>query len=251
MVRPSRLKRACSYSLSRMGRKDGGPGRPGRSGRIIRCRSGSTNANNANNAWNVNFNNGNANNNNKSNTNYVRCVRGGAWVPMESDLFNCQNLERAYLACRRRKRGTHNAIRFEASLLDNLCTLEEELRSRSYRPSSSICFVQRRPKMREIFAADFRDRVVHHLLVGFLEPVFEPKFIYAAYACRVDKGTHGAVKRLQVFLNKITLNGRRQAWYLKEDVSGFFMHIDKVVLLKLIQRQIKSPELQWLAKTII
>jgi hypothetical protein len=164
----------------------------------------------------VNFNNGNANNN-KNNSNYVRCVRGGGWAPLAHELFSFENLERAYRACRRRKRGTYNAMRFKASLLDNLLALKEELRSRSYRPSSSICFVQPRPKLREVFAADFRDRVVHHLLVGFLESIFEPLFIHDSYACRTGKGTQSVVDRLRRFLWQATANGRRRAWYHKED----------------------------------
>jgi hypothetical protein len=37
----------------------------------------------------------------------------------------------------------------------------------------SICFVTGGPKPRDVFAADFRDRLVHHLLVSRQEPVFE------------------------------------------------------------------------------
>jgi len=70
-----------------------------------------------------------------------------------------------------------------------------------------------RPKRREIFAADFRDRVVHHLLVGHLEPAWERRFIHDSYACRVGKGTHAAVDRVQSFLRNVTANGTRRAWY--------------------------------------
>jgi len=37
-------------------------------------------------------------------------------------------------------------------------------------------------KHREVFAADFRDRVVHHTLVPRIEKIFEPKFIHDSYA---------------------------------------------------------------------
>ena len=43
----------------------------------------------------------------------------------------------------------------------------------------AVCFFVQRPKLREIFAADFRDRVVHHVLVGFLEDIWVPLFIHA------------------------------------------------------------------------
>ena len=53
--------------------------------------------------------------------------------------------------------------------------------------------------MREIFAADFKDRIVHHVLVDELERYWEPVFIHDSYACRRGKGIHHAVARLQQF----------------------------------------------------
>ncbi len=167
------------------------------------------------------------------------------------DLFSLENLYNAYLACRRNKRHTINALRFEANLLDNLCDLRRELVQRSYHPSTSICFVQDRPKLREIFAADFRDRVVHHLLVGYLEPVYERIFIHDSYACRVGRGVHGGITRLQSFLGKVTCNGTRQAWYLKEDIRGFFMNLDKNILYRMICRRTCRDSIRWLAAKII
>lgn len=66
-----------------------------------------------------------------------------------------------------------------------------------------------KPKLREIFAADFRDRIVYHVLVDYLERIWEPKFIFDSYACRKKKGIHLGVKRLQGFLRKVTRNGSR------------------------------------------
>ncbi|MCD4718779.1 MAG: DUF1566 domain-containing protein [Desulfobacula sp.] len=128
--------------------------------------SSTTNANNSGNAWNVNFNNGNVNNNNKSNSYYVRAVRGG-----KCSLLSWASVYRAYMDCRRRKRGTINALKFEVDVLENLFSLALDLQKGSYQPSRSVCFVTTRPKNREIFAADFRDRVVHHLIIYELEKI--------------------------------------------------------------------------------
>jgi len=168
-----------------------------------------------------------------------------------SDIFALENLYNAYLACRRRKRNTVNCLRFEARLADNLCDLRQDLVSRTYRPSTSICFIQKKPKMREIFAADFRDRVVHHLLVGYLEPIYERIFVHDSYACRVGKGVHGGVARLRSFLNKVTANGTIPAWYLKLDIRGFFMNLDKETLYGLVCRKTKRDAVRWLAARII
>jgi len=89
-------------------------------------------------------------------------------------LFSYENLYRQYLACRRNKRHTANALKFEARQELNLRELQTALEDRSYFPSRSVCFFVRKPKLREVFAADFRDRVVHHVLVDYLESIWEP-----------------------------------------------------------------------------
>lgn len=93
-------------------------------------------------------------------------------------LFSMESVFRAYQRCRRRKRGTINALRFEQNLEGNLVGLHEELSAGTYRPGPSVAFLVEKPKRREIFAADFRDRVVHHILVGRLETNWEKRFIH-------------------------------------------------------------------------
>ena len=148
--------------------------------------------------------------------------------------FSAGEIHEAYLDCRRRKRGTANALRFEMNQAENLLDLEKELNSGSYRPSRSVCFVNLRPKPREIFAADFRDRVVHHLFVREIEPRWERVFIHDSYACRPGKGTHAAVDRLEEFVRCVTRGGRRRAWFFQFDVHNFFMSIDRRILFKMI-----------------
>ena len=140
------------------------------------------------------------------------CVQSGAArgilvrINME-DIFSFGNIYRCYLACRKNKRNTINALKFEINAEEDILKLERELKAKAYRPSRSILFAARRPKLREIFAADFRDRVVHHILVDYLERIWEKVFIYDSYACRKGKGTHEAVMRLQSFLRKVSKNG--------------------------------------------
>jgi RNA-directed DNA polymerase len=210
--------------------------------------SSTTYAGNTNNAWNVNMNNGNVNNNNKNNNNYV-------W-PVRSDhdalrLFSFKNIYRQYLKCRKNKRGTINALRFEANCEENLIDLQRVLVDRTYYPSRSVCFMAVKPKLREIFAADFRDRIVDHVLVDYLESIWEPKFIFDSYACRKNKGIHLAVKRLQGFLRKVTRNGSRQAFYLQLDIKNFFMSIDKDILYQIIAEKIRDESILWLAGLLI
>jgi hypothetical protein len=166
-------------------------------------------------------------------------------------LFNFPRMYRAYLACRRTKRNKPSALAFELNHEENLMALVEELRERRYQPSTSICFYTRKPKAREIFAAAFRDRIVHHLIYTELAPGWERVFIHHSYACRPNKGTHAAAIALQKYLRKVSANGRRPAWFLKMDVRNFFMTIDRCKLFDMLASQGHDPDLLWLLQVVV
>ena len=165
--------------------------------------------------------------------------------------FNFQNLYKAYLDCRKHKRKTYHAAKFEINFESELLKLEEELQNHTYQPGRSICFVIEKPSLREVFAATFRDRVVHHLIYNFLEPIFEPKFINQSYACRENKGTHQSLIDLQKYLRQTIQNDCREPYFIHLDIRGFFMSLKKDILLNLIKKQVKNPEFIWLTKIII
>lgn len=166
-------------------------------------------------------------------------------------LFSFENLYRQYLKCRRNKRNTANALAFEVHQEENLLDLKAALEARTYSPSRSVCFVTQRPKLREIFAADFRDRVVHHVLVDFLEAIWEPIFIHDSYACRQGKGVHAGVQRLQTFIRQATANGTCPAWYLQLDIRNFFMSIDKALLFAMLVKKMDDPDALWLTQVLV
>jgi RNA-directed DNA polymerase len=170
---------------------------------------------------------------------------------VKKHLFSLENIYRAYRQCRRRKRNTYNALIFEQNLEENLLDLHEALKSGRYTPKSSLAFLVEKPKRREIFAADFQDRVVHHLLVSHLEPQWERRFIHDSYACRQGKGTHKAVERLRAFTRKVTGNGTRRAWYLQLDVRGFFIMLNRRILFERLATYESDPTVLWLIQVIL
>jgi RNA-directed DNA polymerase len=178
-------------------------------------------------------------------------------------VYSFRAVYNGYRACRRRKRGTANAQRYELGLLDHLVDTASALQDRTYAPSRSLCFVARQPKAREIHAADFRDRVVHHVLVPRLEALFEPVFIHDLYSNRVGKGTHAAVERLGSFMRAVSDNGNRPAWFLQLDIRNFFNSIDQALLFRFINRRLKKVvdggvitsaeawDLSWLTRVLL
>ena len=111
---------------------------------------------------------------------------------MQTNYELLQELFEAYFEARRNKRNTVCQLLFELDYENRLVALAKAIDERSYRPERSICFVVDKPVKREIFAAGFVDRVVHHLLYRQLAPLFTPCFIYDSYACLEGSGTAGA-----------------------------------------------------------
>lgn len=152
------------------------------------------------------------------------------------DHFPIEELFHAYYDARKNKRNTSSQLRFELHLEENLVALYRDLVSRKYSIGTSICFNINDSVQREVFAADFRDRIVHHFLYNRLSPIFEKKFIYDSYSCRVGKGTLFGVRRLQHHIRSCSQNYSRDCYILKLDLSGYFMNIDRLILFSMIER---------------
>lgn len=165
--------------------------------------------------------------------------------------FSYEDLVEAWLDCRRTKRNTPAARDFELDLEENLAGLHQALTSGTYRPGRSICFVITRPKNREVWAASFADRVVHHLLYRHIGPRFESAFIADSCACIKGRGTLYAARRLETKVRAITANWTRPAFYLKCDLANFFPSIDKRVLRERLAAKIHEPFWLDLAERIL
>ena len=107
---------------------------------------------------------------------------------MQLELFNLEDYKnppiqledvfQAYFDCRKNKRSTYNALAFETNYEENLVMLWKEIVSGKYNPGRSIAFIVTKPVKREVFAADFRDRVVHHLIANKILPLLENRFTW-------------------------------------------------------------------------
>ncbi|MCI0492951.1 MAG: RNA-directed DNA polymerase [Planctomycetes bacterium] len=165
--------------------------------------------------------------------------------------FSFEELVAAYFDCRRSKRNSPSALAFEQDLERNLAILYDELQACAYRPGPSVCFVITRPKPREVWAADFRDRIVHHLLYNRIAPRFYRSFIADSCACIPGRGTLYAARRLEAKVRSITQNWSQPAWYLKCDLANFFVSIDKNILRDRLSRRMMEPWWLWLIDTIL
>lgn len=167
-------------------------------------------------------------------------------------LHDFSNLYKAHICARKGKRNTHEVIAFENDLCHQLCLLQEELKCNSYDISGYYHFTICDPKVREIYALHYRDRVVQHCLCDqLLAPYFENHLIYDNAACRKNKGTHFAMNRMNLFLRKHFHQYGRHGYALKCDIHKFFDSINHEILKEKLARIVQDTRtLQMLFRLI-
>jgi len=144
----------------------------------------------------------------------------------------------AYRDARKNKRNKRTQVAFEIDYERKLMRLHKSIVQRRYRPLRSTAFISTQPVIREVFAAHFQDRVVHHLIYKHLSPIFEKKFIEDSYSCRRGKGTLYGVNRIYDFVAECSENYSRDAYILKLDIEGYFYSIDKNILYEMIRKEL-------------
>ncbi|MCD8310261.1 MAG: hypothetical protein LUB83_03480 [Prevotellaceae bacterium] len=142
----------------------------------------------------------------------------------------------AYYDCRRGKRNTASAIEFEMDYERRLLDLRDEINRRAYQPGRSICFVVRRPRYREVFAACFRDRIIHHYIALRLEPLFEEVFSPRTFNCRKGKGQSYGENMLMNDIIMCSDGYTVDCYIAKLDIEGFFMSIERRMMARMIDR---------------
>ena len=167
-----------------------------------------------------------------------------AEIPSYRDVYSFRSLLAAFSKARRAKRGKGGEPEFYLDLEKNLLRLSQQLHDRSYRPDPYRYFPLRTPKRRVVSEASFRDRIVHHSLVGSMEPVFERRFIDTSYACRKEKGVHLALKGARTAV-------RQFPYFLKLDFEKYFDSIRHDVLLDLLRRQVTDAGVLWLCELLM
>lgn len=168
-----------------------------------------------------------------------------------NQLISIENLFQAWGEFKKGKRKRKDVQVFERHLEDNLFNLHQELRNKTYKHGDYQSFYVNDPKRRHIHKAEVKDRAVHHLLYKFLYELFDPTFIYDSYSCRLGRGTHKGVNRLERFTRKVSKNYTRPCFALKCDIKKFFASVDHKILLKLLKRKTTDRDILWLISQII
>ncbi|MCR5135932.1 MAG: reverse transcriptase/maturase family protein [Oscillospiraceae bacterium] len=167
-------------------------------------------------------------------------------------IYNFQNLYQAHRAARLGKQHTREVIEFEMDLAGNLTRLSDTIREKNYRMTDYYSFYVRDPKLREIHALHYPDRVVQHCICDeVLCPVLDPKLIYDNASCRTGKGTHFAIDRVSGFLREFYRRNGTGGYFLKCDIRKYFDNVDHDILKSRLRRVFREPEMMALLEQVI
>ena len=170
-------------------------------------------------------------------------------MKIEHEYVTLEEVYAAYYDCRKHKSSTHGYIEYSLNYISNNYRLCAELNSGAYRIGKSKAFCVTRPKLREVFCAAFRDRIVHHLLALKFGELLDAELTDKAYACRKGKGTDYGIDDVRALIERVTDGYKREAWVLKCDLQGFFMSIDRMLLYRLLERTIRKKydgdDIEW------
>lgn len=173
--------------------------------------------------------------------------------------FTYDEVFAAFTDCLKHKKNTKGAKDFCLDKVSNLLELTDEINSKTYRIGTSQAFIITDPKVREVFAAAFRDRIVHHLIIKELEPYFERYFISTTFSCLKGRGTLHGVQKLASILDEKGEHYARPYYIAKLDYQSFFMSLDKELLRQRLDNFIiqnypdnrKKECLRWLCEMVV
>jgi hypothetical protein len=197
----------------------------------------------SNNAWNVNVSNGNINNNNKTNPNRVRpCLSCEA---NNSIIFDIpfSSIVLAFYDCENKKKSTNSYQRFHMHKEESLVFLWQSIVQGEYKTSMATVFVIDYPVLRDVFAAAFIDRVVHHYICMRINPLFESMFEQmgnVSMNCRKGYGQFAAQERVKKMMYNVSEGYTKDCWIYKGDIKSFFMSIDRDILWSLLEPFIRA-----------
>lgn len=164
-------------------------------------------------------------------------------------ICSIDNLILADVKARKGKLCSYGVRRHDVNKEKNILKLHQDLMNGSYRTSNYTIFKIYDPKEREIYRLPYYpDRIVHHAIMNYLEPLFVSVFTNDTYSCIKNRGIHGALINLKKVLRQDPTGTH---YCLKLDVKKFYPSISHDILKDILRRKIKDTRLLQLLDEII
>jgi len=149
-----------------------------------------------------------------------------------------------------KRKFKRDAILFLFMEEKNMIELWRDLRYGTYRVGKFHYFVVHEPKRREVWAPNFRDKIVQTAVHNVLKEVYNGVFISDSYACIDEKGPQRAAFALQRYM-RIAEREFADPYIVSIDVSKFFYTIDRNITKRLYRKKIACNKTLWLLDLLI
>ncbi len=163
-------------------------------------------------------------------------------------IISIENLKEADKKAQRGKKKQAGIRRHNKKQERNILKLHEQLKNKDYKTSKYSVVVIFEPKRREISRLDYYpNRIVHHAIMNYLEPIFTNCFISQTYSCIKGRGIHKCLEDLNEALKDVDAT----KYCLKIDVKKFYPSVKNSILKKKLRTKFKDQDLLWLLDEII
>lgn len=132
----------------------------------------------------------------------------------------------------------------------NLGELLHELDQEIWMPGKPRTFRLFEPKQRDIIAAPFIDRIVHHAVNTKIEHLFTNKYIHHSYACIRGKGAQRAVHAVQKMMRSYDYKFKNP-YIIQADISKYFNSINHDIVIEEFNKTIKCKKTRLLLESFI
>ncbi len=129
-------------------------------------------------------------------------------------------------ACVNQAGNSIDKRRYMIEISNLVGSLAHDIYAGIYQPGRMTAFAVQDPKLREIFAPAFRDRLAQQWLVSVINPAIARRWIDDCFSNRIGLGTHCAIGRLQRFMRMPD-----HSHYCQMDIRSFFPSINRHLLL--------------------
>ena len=158
-------------------------------------------------------------------------------LPLYRQIYSPDNLEEAWHEIEKGKREDADFQTFALFKEEILVQAQNELVYFTYNPKERGVnhFMVREPKLRDINAPKYYDKLIHHALVRITLPIFEAVFHDNSFACRKGKGTHPSCEYYQKMIKWALADYGRDFVVVSVDFKSFFALIDHLVLKDILR----------------
>lgn len=171
---------------------------------------------------------------------------GNIW----NDFLSFENMYRAFVLSRKHRRFNKEIIEFSLNSEERIRETIASIKNKTWIPGKPLSFMVYDPKLRQIVAPPFVDRIVHHAFVLSVNEYFEKRFIYHSYACRKNKGNHLAVHASQKNIRHF-MSQYGSCYMAKCDVSKYFASLSHDIIMNRFSSVISDANMNELLFTII